>query len=170
MGCKPSKDEDTLTMDELNLFKVNFENNISELAVGYYRPPSLGSVSTLDLDIDNNMDFQIKTITNIGKSTIIFVNAFINKILQSSVIIPDEIKQLITSFAFNVEYFHKHGNCLIIRSEEFMYDTVEVEALCHFKQRENWRDLLGDGNEHDYYCAYGNGNWWNKIWEICMGF
>ena len=116
--------------------------------------PPLGSTDTAYLDICNVMDYETKTITEINASTYQFICGYL-LVRDQLIIIPDVLLHIIALFTFNMEYFTKHGQCLIIKSTNTMYDTAELEDELTFDSRPDYLEL-SQGCNPSLNSVYGN--------------
>ena len=89
---------------------------------------SIGTTMTSKLMISENMDYSNKTISKIDEKTIQFIHGYImQKMFDNKpkmAIIPIALTNIIASFTFNMEYFYRHGKCIVMKSIDTMYDTL----------------------------------------------
>ena len=83
-------------------------------------------IDTDYLDLTSNMDFQIKTITEINEDIIEFVYGYFFDIMNNRNynLIPIEVINLIILYTFNMEYFTRHGRILDAISIQGAFDTI----------------------------------------------
>ena len=63
-------------------------------------------------------------------------------ILSFNLIIPIDLIKMIDSYLsllISMEYFREYGKCLVIKSVNFMCDTIDCEGGITFKKRENYK-------------------------------